>query len=109
MTTEATEEHRGAVIYLTESSQFDRFHGHRICWPHSRRLTAAQGETMKSRRVSGFRNFFFLGWLILMAGTMFAASNIYGFTLPSIDGQPAPLADLKGKVVLVVNVASQCG
>jgi glutathione peroxidase len=70
---------------------------------------AAQGETMNSRRVSSFRNFLFLGWVILMAGTTFAASNIYDFTLPSIDGQPAPLGDLKGKVVLLVNVASQCG
>jgi len=50
-----------------------------------------------------------LGLVILMAGTAFAASNIYDFALPSIDGQPAPLAALRGKVVLVVNVASQCG
>ena len=33
----------------------------------------------------------------------------YSFTLNSIDGKPAPLADYKGKVVLIVNVASQCG
>lgn len=38
-----------------------------------------------------------------------AASSIHEFTLKSIDGKPAPLADYKGKVVLVVNVASQCG
>ncbi|MGA7218893.1 MAG: glutathione peroxidase [Candidatus Sulfotelmatobacter sp.] len=44
-----------------------------------------------------------------MAGSLFAASAIYAFTLNSIDGKPAPLADYKGKVVLVVNVASQCG
>ncbi|MGA9385667.1 MAG: glutathione peroxidase [Candidatus Sulfotelmatobacter sp.] len=44
-----------------------------------------------------------------MAGSLFAASGIYTFTLNSIDGQPAPLANYKGKVVLVVNVASQCG
>jgi len=31
------------------------------------------------------------------------------FTLNSIDGKPAPLADYKGKVVLIVNVASNCG
>lgn len=45
----------------------------------------------------------------MMAGSLFALSNIYTFTLNSIDGKPAPLADYKGKVVLVVNVASQCG
>jgi glutathione peroxidase len=44
-----------------------------------------------------------------MAGSLFAASSIYTFTLNSIDGTPAPLANYKGKVVLVVNVASQCG
>jgi len=64
---------------------------------------------MTCRRVPSFRNFLLLSWVILVAGTAFAASNIYDFTLPSIDGQPAPLADFKGKVVLVVNVASQCG
>lgn len=37
------------------------------------------------------------------------ASTIHEFTLNSIDGQPAPLAQFKGKVVLIVNVASRCG
>jgi glutathione peroxidase len=45
----------------------------------------------------------------MMATSLFAASGFYGFTLNSIDGKPTPLADYKGKVVLVVNVASQCG
>lgn len=44
-----------------------------------------------------------------MATSMFAASSIYDFTLNSIDGKPAPLADYKGKVLLLVNVASRCG
>lgn len=38
-----------------------------------------------------------------------AASSVYDFTLKTIDGKPAPLAEYKGKVLLVVNVASQCG
>ena len=38
-----------------------------------------------------------------------AASSVYDFTLNSIDGQPAPLAAYKGKVLLLVNVASKCG
>ena len=50
-----------------------------------------------------------LGLVIMTAGSMSAASNIYSFTLPSIDGKPMPLAEFKGKVVLIVNVASQCG
>jgi len=50
------------------------------------------------------------GGLALMAVvSMFAASGIYDFTLPSIDGNPAPLSSYKGKVVLIVNVASRCG
>jgi glutathione peroxidase len=55
------------------------------------------------------RSYLLLGALLIMAGSLLAASGIYSFTLNSIDGQPAPLADYKGKVVLLVNVASKCG
>ncbi len=61
---------------------------------------------MKATR--SVRIFLVLGLVILMAGSALAAS-IYDFTLPSIDGQPMPLAGFKGKVILVVNVASRCG
>jgi glutathione peroxidase len=63
---------------------------------------------MKAVRNASVRSFLVLGLVIIMAGSALAA-NIYDFTLPSIDGQPMPLADFKGKVVLVVNVASRCG
>jgi glutathione peroxidase len=46
---------------------------------------------------------------LLAATVMTAAPGIYSFKLNSIDGQPASLGDYKGKVVLLVNVASQCG
>lgn len=36
-------------------------------------------------------------------------SNAYDFSFTSIDGAPLPLADFKGKAVLVVNTASKCG
>lgn len=47
--------------------------------------------------------------LLLGASVMGADKNVFDFTLNSIEGQPAPLAAYKGKVVMVVNVASRCG
>ena len=38
-----------------------------------------------------------------------AMGNFYDFKVKAIDGSPDLLAALKGKVVLAVNVASQCG
>ena len=54
------------------------------------------------------------GWILVviavMGMTLMAAEKtIYDFTLNSIDGQATPLATFKGKVVLLVNVASRCG
>jgi glutathione peroxidase len=54
-------------------------------------------------------------WRFLLAGALaiamsaVAASSIHEFTLKTIDGQPAPLKQYEGKVVLIVNVASRCG
>jgi glutathione peroxidase len=59
---------------------------------------------------TGMSRAYFIGLVaLLMTASLFAASSIYEFTLPSIDGKPLPLANFKGKVVLVVNVASRCG
>ena len=44
-----------------------------------------------------------------MSSAMFGASSVLDFTLNSIDGKPTPLSSYKGKVLLVVNVASHCG
>ena len=50
--------------------------------------------------------------LMLCAATTLLAApakSIYDFTMNSIDGQPVSLGSYKGKVVLLVNVASKCG
>ena len=49
-----------------------------------------------------------LGLLCLMSAGAFG-SSVYDFTMKTIDGKPLPLASLKGKVVMLVNVASRCG
>ncbi len=46
---------------------------------------------------------------ILMATAASGASSIYEFQMNSIDGKPTFLSDYRGKVVLIVNVASRCG
>jgi glutathione peroxidase len=46
--------------------------------------------------------------LALLGMTAMAADKtVYDFTLNSIDGQPTSLSTYKGKVVLLVNVASR--
>ena len=52
----------------------------------------------------------FLAFLLLSAVSLNAAeTTVYDFTMNSIDGQPVPFANFKGKVMLLVNVASRCG
>jgi glutathione peroxidase len=50
-----------------------------------------------------------LSGFLMISTSISAASTIHEFTLNSIDGQPTPLAQFKGKAVLIVNVASRCG
>jgi glutathione peroxidase len=42
-------------------------------------------------------------------GVLEPAQSIYEFNMKSIDGKDLPLKRFKGKVLLVVNVASKCG
>lgn len=66
-------------------------------------------RSSKAALLPGTQVYLVFGVLLIMATSLFAASGILGFTLDSIDGKPAPLADYKGEVILVVNVASKCG
>ncbi len=45
----------------------------------------------------------------LVAGAATTAGGVYGFRMKTIDGDPTTLAPYKGKVLLLVNVASACG
>ena len=47
--------------------------------------------------------------LAAAATLCYGAGSVYQFTPKSIDGQDAPLSAYKGKVLLLVNVASKCG
>lgn len=52
----------------------------------------------------------FFAVIALLGTTLMAAEKtVYDFTLNSIDGQPMSLSSFRGKVVLLVNVASKCG
>jgi glutathione peroxidase len=46
---------------------------------------------------------------LLGMSVMAADKTVYDFTLNSIDGQPTPLSNFRGRVVMLVNVASRCG
>jgi glutathione peroxidase len=50
-----------------------------------------------------------LGLLLFASALAGAEKSVFDYTLNTIDGQPAPLSAYKGKVVMLVNVASRCG
>jgi len=47
--------------------------------------------------------------MTILGSGLVSAASLYDFTMDSIDGAPVPLSQYKGKVALVVNVASRCG
>lgn len=55
------------------------------------------------------RKFFFLVFAALVLILPLSAQSIYNFTVNDIDGKPVSLSQYKGKVVMIVNVASKCG
>lgn len=55
------------------------------------------------------KKFFLTLGLILITLSMFSQNSIYEFTVKDINGHEFPLSQLKGKKVMVINVASKCG
>ena len=53
--------------------------------------------------------FSFVAVLVLSLSMAAQSKSFYDFSVKTIDGKEYKLADLKGKKVLVVNVASKCG
>lgn len=47
--------------------------------------------------------------LLFMSALLFAAITIYDFKVPSLDGGSIDLSSYKGKKILIVNTASECG
>jgi glutathione peroxidase len=62
---------------------------------------------LRTSRVLGLTTL--AGLIVLWAAPLLAAPRLYDFTLSSIDGNSTPLSTYKGKVILLVNVASRCG
>ena len=50
-----------------------------------------------------------VGLMVLGAAPLLAEPGLFDFTLPSLEGNATPLSTYKGKVILLVNVASRCG
>jgi glutathione peroxidase len=50
-----------------------------------------------------------LSTVLLMQASLALADSVYDIKVKDIDGKPTTLADYKGKVLLIVNVASHCG
>ncbi len=47
--------------------------------------------------------------MFLFLSAIAMGGSIYDYTMKAIDGKQQPLAAFKGQVILMVNVASQCG
>jgi glutathione peroxidase len=55
------------------------------------------------------KTFIMLAITIVAGAQIQSAASVYDYKLTSIDLEPVPLSQFKGKVVMLVNVASRCG
>lgn len=78
-----------------------------------RSLCSCSSSFTKSTYLSGLRQQQRIAHAFIPAprtfATMSSATTFYDFKPNDKKGQPYPLDNLKGKVVLVVNTASKCG
>ncbi len=51
----------------------------------------------------------FVGAILLAGVTGYAAGSVHDIKLNTLEGKPTSLGEYRGKVVLLVNVASKCG
>jgi glutathione peroxidase len=82
--------------YLTHKTKLEQFMGDKG-W-------TADGEPVYARYNSPFSLSF-----LRRNEVVIPVASIYGFTINDIDGKPVTLSKYRGKALLVVNVASQCG
>ena len=47
--------------------------------------------------------------IFILPGSLLAQKSIYSYTVKDIDGKDFPMSKLKGKKIMIVNVASKCG
>lgn len=77
--------------------------------------TVAGSLTVRQQNEDAMRKLFSLAAGLVTAGALAgvaqaaAAGSAWNYEFQSIDGKPMPLANFKGKVLLVVNTASFCG
>ena len=56
-----------------------------------------------------YRHSLALALAFVTGGSAMAAESVHEFKMKDIDGKEVALSDYKGKVLLIVNVASECG
>jgi len=75
-----------------------------VCYQFSGRPAAARRNIVYNPAMNKLA-----GAFLAFCSLVWAASSVYEFTMNSIDGKSVTLASYRGKVLMIVNVASRCG
>ena len=82
----------------------------RLAWHKNRELRVSSEVSHTKCLMKGWRmRKLVWAFLLIAAVAMAGEKSVYDFALNSIEGEPTSLAKFRGKVVLLVNVASRCG